>query len=216
MRSALLLLLARAAHAHPEYVKLLPNGANVPGVAAVGHTDPDGGRELNFFGINFNNAGIMWTPYLCANDSDLDGKTNGEELGDPCCTWDGSSPPLCATHLSNPGDPLSTTTRIYNCSIPYQPCDGVTASPSPAPATLGGSMSEGEQLAAGGFLSLMAVLGLALVIRGRSHLRGLWWVRTKGEPGEGGEYGMMNGVEQGASHEEAPPVGSRGAAWLVG
>ena len=27
------------------------------------------------------------TRALCLHDSDQDGRTNGEELGDPCCTW---------------------------------------------------------------------------------------------------------------------------------
>ena len=29
----------------------------------------------------------MWTEDLCKEDSDGDGKTNGEELGDANCTW---------------------------------------------------------------------------------------------------------------------------------
>ena len=28
-----------------------------------------------------------WTDDLCNADTDADGKTNGEELGDPDCTW---------------------------------------------------------------------------------------------------------------------------------
>jgi dopamine beta-monooxygenase len=28
-----------------------------------------------------------WTPELCRKDSDGDGKSNGEELGDPNCEW---------------------------------------------------------------------------------------------------------------------------------
>jgi len=34
---------------------------------------------------------------LCEMDSDGDGKTNGEELGDPDCVWiRGQSPPICS------------------------------------------------------------------------------------------------------------------------
>ena len=29
-----------------------------------------------------------WTTALCRSDSDGDGKTNGEELGDPFCIWE--------------------------------------------------------------------------------------------------------------------------------
>ncbi|RHX97125.1 hypothetical protein DYB25_012429, partial [Aphanomyces astaci] len=40
----------------------------------------------NPFGIAFSSAGGKWTPELCKADSDNDGATNGEELGDPYCT----------------------------------------------------------------------------------------------------------------------------------
>ena len=29
----------------------------------------------------------QWTRWLCHRDSDGDGLTNGEELGDPACSW---------------------------------------------------------------------------------------------------------------------------------
>jgi hypothetical protein len=39
------------------------------------------------------NAGGSWTIDFCEMDSDEDGATNGEELGDPCCEWNvGDSP----------------------------------------------------------------------------------------------------------------------------
>ncbi len=36
---------------------------------------------------SFAKAGFIWTRALCEADSDGDGLTNGEELGDPCCEW---------------------------------------------------------------------------------------------------------------------------------
>lgn len=42
---------------------------------------------LNVFGEDFKKAGYRWTEALCRMDSDGDGRTNGEELGDPCCSW---------------------------------------------------------------------------------------------------------------------------------
>lgn len=36
---------------------------------------------------DFAAAGHTWTVDLCRKDSDGDGKSNGEELGDPNCTW---------------------------------------------------------------------------------------------------------------------------------
>ena len=35
----------------------------------------------------FQGQGLMWTVTLCQADSDGDGRTNGEELGDPNCVW---------------------------------------------------------------------------------------------------------------------------------
>jgi hypothetical protein len=43
--------------------------------------------SLNPFGADFRDAGFVWTKQLCQMDSDNDGYTNGQELGDPCCTW---------------------------------------------------------------------------------------------------------------------------------
>lgn len=40
-----------------------------------------------FFSQDFASTGYTWTESLCKTDSDLDGLTNGEELGDPQCTW---------------------------------------------------------------------------------------------------------------------------------
>eukprot|EP00916_Digyalum_oweni_P009018 GHVL01015184.1.p2 GENE.GHVL01015184.1~~GHVL01015184.1.p2 ORF type:complete len:121 (-),score=10.08 GHVL01015184.1:101-463(-) len=44
-----------------------------------------------------------WTRELCQKDSDEDGKTNGQELGDPDCTWTPNSLPPLDTGLSHPG-----------------------------------------------------------------------------------------------------------------
>jgi hypothetical protein len=43
--------------------------------------------SLNPFGEDFREQGFAWTKKLCQMDSDGDGYTNGQELGDPCCTW---------------------------------------------------------------------------------------------------------------------------------
>jgi hypothetical protein len=49
---------------------------------------------------------------LCETDSDGDGQTNGQELGDPNCVWTFTSPATPAprtTSISNPGDAESTS-----------------------------------------------------------------------------------------------------------
>ncbi|GAB9465708.1 hypothetical protein Gpo141_00003106 [Globisporangium polare] len=97
--------------AMPTYPAKIPNGSNVKGVAALGHVDPSGGGDRNAFGKAFQSAGHVWTTELCKADSDGDGQTNGEELGDPCCKWVvGSNEKVqWATGVSNPGNATSTS-----------------------------------------------------------------------------------------------------------
>ncbi|CEG42389.1 atp-binding cassette superfamily [Plasmopara halstedii] len=109
---------------HEAYATKVPNGANVDGVKAIGHTNPDGGGIRNAFGRDFYSAGHTWTSELCMNDSDDDGQTNGEELGDPCCDWTSESAkdPLWSSGVSNPGDDASISNKTlwptYKCSPP--------------------------------------------------------------------------------------------------
>ncbi|XP_048751456.2 DBH-like monooxygenase protein 2 [Ostrea edulis] len=72
----------------------IPNGDSVPHPCkpnylwhGVGHRNELGGGSRNPFGEDFDAAGKTWTPELCRKDSDEDGKSNGEELGDPNCVW---------------------------------------------------------------------------------------------------------------------------------
>ncbi|RLN95585.1 hypothetical protein BBJ28_00021118 [Nothophytophthora sp. Chile5] len=115
LHSALLLALAATAavlvDSHPEYVARLPNGDNVAGVDALGHIDPSGGGDNNNFGLDFASAGKSWTTEFCQQDSDGDGQTNGEELGDPCCEWVESSNAvvLWTSGVSHPGDASKTS-----------------------------------------------------------------------------------------------------------
>ncbi|KAF1327920.1 hypothetical protein FI667_g7263, partial [Globisporangium splendens] len=82
----LVALILQSAAARPEFVEMIPNGANT-GVEALGHTNRIGGGSLTAFGEDFAAAGHKWTKALCEKDSDGDGQTNGQELGDPCCAW---------------------------------------------------------------------------------------------------------------------------------
>ena len=45
-----------------------------------------------------------WTIELCNKDSDGDGKTNGQELGDPNCVWVEGGIPEIVNDLSHPGE----------------------------------------------------------------------------------------------------------------
>ncbi len=65
---------------------------------------------------------MIWTKELCEMDSDEDGATNGEELGDPCCKWRVGGTPRYRTiyDLFDPmnknsfsADDLARTTHPY-------------------------------------------------------------------------------------------------------
>ncbi|XP_069108144.1 temptin-like [Argopecten irradians] len=90
-----LLIVVGLCVAFPTFRERIPNGKNVPNPCqgssgeweGVGHNIKFGGGPRNPFGKDFAAAGSKWTTELCNKDSDSDGKTNGEELGDPDCTW---------------------------------------------------------------------------------------------------------------------------------
>jgi len=110
----------------------IPNGASVPNPCVpnttwpgVGHQASGGAGPRNPFGIAFEANGEVWGVALCQMDSDGDGKTNGQELGDPNCTWTKGSQPSRTSGLSHPGvceplgDPKCATTNSWlNCTPP--------------------------------------------------------------------------------------------------
>lgn len=108
------------------YRARLPNGANVAGVAALGHVNPKGGGARNAFGRDFATLGQkQWTVALCRADSDDDGFTNGQELGDPCCIWTSdNTDELVSTGVSHPGDPDSVPT---NPLLIHPDCSGISS-----------------------------------------------------------------------------------------
>lgn len=72
----------------------------------VGHATCRGGDfPLNPFGADFKAQNFKWTRKLCELDSDGDGFTNGEELGDPCCLWDSWDAPSTYTAHFIPSHP---------------------------------------------------------------------------------------------------------------
>jgi dopamine beta-monooxygenase len=46
----------------------------------------------------------VWSESLCRMDSDGDGKTNGQELGDPNCLWTEETIPDYVTGITHPGN----------------------------------------------------------------------------------------------------------------
>eukprot|EP00737_Agarophyton_chilense_P003682 gb/GEZJ01004376.1/.p1 GENE.gb/GEZJ01004376.1/~~gb/GEZJ01004376.1/.p1 ORF type:complete len:380 (-),score=56.14 gb/GEZJ01004376.1/:308-1423(-) len=120
----------------PEFVDRIPNGdaweRDDSGIECrfLGHTDCVPGAARNPFGLDFKAAGLEWNKDLCEKDSDGDGITNGEELGDPCCEWTVDNPTqLRLTQLSHPGVNDKDGAR----EAPLCPSN-VTPSPPPSPS----------------------------------------------------------------------------------
>lgn len=65
--------------------KVIPNYHHVALSQDLVYVNGKGG-ELCWFGDDFKQSKFNWS-ILCRMDSDGDGITNGEELGDPCCSW---------------------------------------------------------------------------------------------------------------------------------
>ncbi|KAG6623847.1 atp-binding cassette superfamily [Phytophthora cinnamomi] len=164
-------------NAHEMYVSMIPNGANVPGVKALGHVNPDGGGTVNGFGDDFASAFYVWTKKLCNKDSDGDGQTNGQELGDPCCEWDLLSLSARWTEgVSHPGNASDTADESLWANIT---CPNSSSSSSSATDTAADSASSVSNSSSAGSTSrarsaastvsviagvMTATLGLALLM----------------------------------------------------
>lgn len=97
--------------AKPDYPTKIPNGQN-PSLPCMelGHINCAAGGPRNQFGLDFAANAYTWDETLCMMDSDGDGLTNGEELGDPCCQWTGAGDDgmLRTDNISHPGNDTST------------------------------------------------------------------------------------------------------------
>lgn len=102
-RAVLVLAFLDCAWSRSSFKSDIPNGNNVPGATSIGHTSASGGGVRNQFGMDFQSAGYQWTPGLCNLDSDGDGRTNGEELGDPDCKWKKGDTPSSTSGITDPG-----------------------------------------------------------------------------------------------------------------
>lgn len=76
-------------------------------------------------------------------DSDGDGLTNGEELGDPCCKWSVGKDPERTTMLSHPGEKDEVNSAPKCKSSPRGPSSGQRGS-SPGTGSLPGMPPPGD------------------------------------------------------------------------
>ncbi|KAJ8548694.1 hypothetical protein ON010_g10975 [Phytophthora cinnamomi] len=88
------------------------------------------------FGLDFGTAGDEWTTEFCQKDSDGDGQTNGQELGDPCCVWTVGGTPQWTSGVSHPGDSSSTSDESLWADIT---CSGDSNSTSTSTSSTAGS-----------------------------------------------------------------------------
>lgn len=140
---------APQASAREYYVPRVPNGdagsRSDSGFKCehLGHDRCEHGSPRNPFGKDFEFIGkLQWTKELCEQDSDGDGLTNGEELGDPCCLWtvDEQNPRgFRTTGLSHPGDKDSVADKA-NAVCPKQ-----TASDQSAASETSSSPSKSKE-----------------------------------------------------------------------
>ena len=95
----------------------------------------------NGFGTDFKDRGKAWSAALAGEDSDRDGRTNGEELLDPNGTWAPGQPdPGNPLDVTNPGaadtfpTPTSSPTPSPTVTLPA-PTSTMTPTPTPSPTT---------------------------------------------------------------------------------
>ena len=110
--------------ARPERPALIPNGSVFN--CATCHTSSGGGGPHTPFGedvrpLVLSGSTNFWSPELAEIDSDGDGFTNGQELGDPEGAWEQGDPdPGDAANVSNPG--------VFSSVPPVQaPAEGFVA-----------------------------------------------------------------------------------------
>ncbi|KAJ8320050.1 hypothetical protein KUTeg_001637 [Tegillarca granosa] len=93
-------------NSYGSYRDRIPNGyairhpCNGSPWGGVGHVRQGGGGPRNKFGLDY--ARYRDWRQICQLDSDGDGRTNGEELGDPQCVWTGGPAPATNAPITHP------------------------------------------------------------------------------------------------------------------
>jgi MYXO-CTERM domain-containing protein len=113
---------AGEASAKPIYKTAVPNAAVHDCDTCHIPNDPQDARNL--FGqelqplADANEPLDTWWDQVKELDSDADGQTNAQELGDPCLEWTTQVPAGRTFDISNPGDPASLSASPDVCEDP--------------------------------------------------------------------------------------------------
>ena len=107
----------QTARLHRETAQVVPNSGRIWWARNLlwGGKGRRRGLNLNRFGhtvLHYQKSNDFpwtfrsWTADVCPLDSDSDGFTNGEELGDPCCIWglNGNTAVAWSWDITHPGD----------------------------------------------------------------------------------------------------------------
>jgi hypothetical protein len=126
---SVLIALTAMVLARPHRPNQVPNGTKISCLTchAVQNPSPGNGPrnpfgqevEFNFLDMPGSEGNVEWGPDLASIDSDGDGVTNGEELGDPDGLWSiGESNPGNSADITNPGDPSSVSAIRVSALFP--------------------------------------------------------------------------------------------------
>lgn len=101
------------APARTNFVSELPNGTRIDGRGCINcHLDADGGGITNDFAWDHVKNGNSFAA-ICDIDSDQDGQSNGQELGDPDCVWVGGAPARAASARVAPDEETAQPRVIH-------------------------------------------------------------------------------------------------------
>ena len=92
------------------------------GISTGGKSNGGGNGGGGSGGVPSQSSG--WNPALCGYDSDGDGASNGDELGDPCCCWTAGQPlpPVFFADATHPQDAaISPSSRPVYTGAPPAP-----------------------------------------------------------------------------------------------